>query len=257
MTSAPASALPSVEAPLTEKSRLVYTLFSPSRTFADIRRNASWWGPWLVVSVFSLLFAVTLNKVFNYEALIRSQIAHSKIAAEFPKMTQAQQNAIIHLRTTAGHIAAYAVPVTSFIKGLILAGFFLGVFNFLFKAAIPFSRSLAVVFYSMLPSVVTHVLSFVELLRKGGDTSFNLRNPVPTNPAYFMNLGSSSSFTYGIAAALDVVTIWMLVLLGIGFAINSENNKVSKAKGIAVVVLIYVLYKAIFLILEPRISAAL
>lgn len=257
MTSAPmAATIPSAEAHLSESSRIIYTFVSPSQTFADIRTNASWWMPWLIVSLFALLFGVTLNKTFNYEALIRSQIAHSKIAAEFPKMTKAQQDYIINLRTTAGHIAAYIVPISSFVKGLVVAGFFLGVFKFLFKASIPFSRSVAVVFYSMLPSVVTHLLSFIELLRTHGSSSFNLRNPVPTNPAYFMDLGSSSSFSYGIAASLDVITIWTLLLIGIGFAINSEN-KITKTKGIVVVVSIYFILKSILLILEPRISAAL
>jgi hypothetical protein len=40
-------------APLSEGARSVNTFIAPSKTFTDLRRNASWWGPWLLISIVS------------------------------------------------------------------------------------------------------------------------------------------------------------------------------------------------------------
>ncbi|MGC2741826.1 MAG: hypothetical protein WA672_01470, partial [Candidatus Angelobacter sp.] len=47
---------------LSEPQRLVNTFIAPSKTFTDIRRNASWWVPFLLISIFSISFFVMIDK---------------------------------------------------------------------------------------------------------------------------------------------------------------------------------------------------
>ena len=42
----------SVEPKMSEMGRLLNVFGAPSKTFADIRRNASWWAPWLIGALF-------------------------------------------------------------------------------------------------------------------------------------------------------------------------------------------------------------
>jgi hypothetical protein len=72
--------------------------------------------------------------------------------------------------------------------------------------------------------------------------AFNVRNPVATNPAYFMD-PTANKFLYGMASALDIFAIWTIVLVGIGFACNS---KVKRGTAIGIVAGWYLVYKLIF-----------
>jgi hypothetical protein len=48
--------------------------------------------------------------------------------------------------------------------------------------------------------------------------SFNVKNFAPTNLGAFLNPIDTNKALYALATSLDVVTIWTLVLLGIGVA---------------------------------------
>ena len=59
---ATAVTVPADDKPLTEVERLVDTFVAPSKTFTDIRRNASWWVPWLLMSIFGLAMVFVVDK---------------------------------------------------------------------------------------------------------------------------------------------------------------------------------------------------
>jgi hypothetical protein len=48
----PASPTPSTEpAPLSQGARIINTFIAPSKTFTDLRRSASWWLPFLLITI--------------------------------------------------------------------------------------------------------------------------------------------------------------------------------------------------------------
>ena len=69
--------------------------------------------------------------------------------------------------------------------------------------------------------------------------AFNIRNPVATNPAYFMD-PTAHKFVYAMTTALDVFVRWCCVLMGIGFA---SNSKVKRGTAIGIVLAWYLAYK--------------
>ena len=106
-------------------------------------------------------------------------------------------------------------------------------------ASVPFKTSLAIVIYGSLPGIIGAVLGIIAMFSGVDPAGFNARNPVATNPAYFMDpLGNK--FLYGMASALDVFALWTIVLIGIGFAANS---KVKRSTAIIIVAACYLLYK--------------
>ena len=69
-----------------------------------------------------------------------------------------------------------------------------------------------------------------------------MENPVGTNPAYFLDPATTSKFVYTILTSFDVISLWCVVLIGIGFAINAKK-KISPAAGITLVAAWFFVYK--------------
>jgi hypothetical protein len=77
--------------PLSEPARIVNTFIAPGNTFTDLRRNASWWAPWLMISVFGLLFVFVMGKQIGFEQISKNSIAQSSRADQFEKLPADQQ----------------------------------------------------------------------------------------------------------------------------------------------------------------------
>ena len=56
MTSAAVTPPPQAAPPVSQGQRIINTFVAPSKTFADLKRSASWWLPFLLMSLASLLF---------------------------------------------------------------------------------------------------------------------------------------------------------------------------------------------------------
>lgn len=69
---------------------------------------------------------------------------------------------------------------------------------------------------------------------------FDINNPVGTNLAYYLDPETTGKFVRGMASSLDLISIWSIVLVGIGFACTS---KVKRSTAIIVVVVWYLVYK--------------
>src|ERR1700721_1478280 len=90
--------VPSPEAaPLSEGARIVNTFIAPSKTFTDLRRSASWWGPWLLISICSILFVYAMGRQVGFEQISRNQVAPSSRADQFEKLPPDQQARQIRL----------------------------------------------------------------------------------------------------------------------------------------------------------------
>jgi hypothetical protein len=116
----------------------------------------------------------------------------------------------------------------------------MGVFNFGFASEISYGRSLAIVFYSFMPGIVWAVLMIVSLFVSSDLSNFDLNNPVATNPGFFLD-PSGNKFLYSLASRIDVVSIWIAVLMGLGFSTCSAK-KLSPSTGIAAVLVTYGVY---------------
>ena len=97
----------------------------------------------------------------------------------------------------------------------IIAAVLMATFNFGFGAELTFNQSLAVCMYASLPGILKALIAMLAI-GVGGGESFTFQNPVASNLSGLVD--PSSHFLYSIATSLDIITIWTLVLTGIGFA---------------------------------------
>ena len=230
---------------LSEGARLINTFVAPSKTFTDLRRNASWWVPWLLMSVFAICFLQTVGAKLDWEQVAHNDMQASGKLEKFEQAPPEQQKKIMGFTVTSYKVASWAAPVTVLLAGLIVAAVLMGLFNFGAGAEVTFKQSMAVVFYAWMPSILSSVLGIVSVLVGASSDSFRegftLKNPVATNPAYFMD-PTKNRCLYGMASAADVFVIWIIILAGIGY---SSVSKLKKGTAIGMIAAAYIVYKLI------------
>ena len=225
---------------LTEPQRLMNVFFAPGKTFEDLKRNDSWWVPWLVTAVFTLIFAVIAMQKIDMPRFIQQQTDRSPMAQkQLERLTPEQRAQNTTIRIAVTKVAFYAAPVFSLIIGLICAAVLMAIFNFFLGAEVPFSRAMGVVFYSGLTGILATILLTISLLVTADTSTIDFAgNPMPTNPGFFLD-PDGNKVLYGLASSLDIFRIWYVILLGLGFAKVSSNRKPSVNTGITTAFVAY------------------
>lgn len=227
-------------ASLSEPARIVNTFIAPAKTFEDVRRNSSWWVPWLLISISALLFVYTVQSKVGFDQVVRNEVAKSpRSQSQLERVPEEQRAERLRGITKFTEAVSYASPVTGLIAFAIIAGVLMASFNFGAGANIPFKTSLAVVTYSNLPTIIYSLLGVLSLVAGVSPEGFNIKNPVATNPAYFMD-PSGNHFVYGMASTLDLFVLWSIVLMAIGY---SAVSKVRRSTTLAVIIGWYLVWK--------------
>ena len=233
----PATPMPEAK-PLGTAARILNTFIAPSETFTDLKRNTSWWAAFLVMVIcgYVMVFAVA-NKV-GWEQINENQMKQNPKAAERMEQMPADQRAkTMQLQIAITKYASYAWPVFALIFMLVVALVLMATFNFGLGAQIGFGTSLAVVAFAWLPGAVRSLLTALTLFLGANAENFNMQNPIGSNPGYYMGIDTSRAIV-ALASSVDVFSIWIIVLMGIGFSCVS---KVKRGTAIGVVAGWYIL----------------
>lgn len=211
--------------PMSEGARIVNTFVAPSKTFTDLRRNASWWAPFLLMVIVSTVFVYTAGQKIGFRKIMENQMqAQPKAQARLENLPADQREAQLQAGAKFTGIISYAFPVITLIIWLIIATALFATFKFAAGADVSFKVSLAIVIYAALPLMVKTLLALVSVVAGMSPDSFSFQNPVATNPGYFMN-PSDNVFLYSVASGVDIFLIWTLALTAIGFACVSKVKR--------------------------------
>lgn len=230
------------QAPMSEGARIVNTFIAPSKTFTDLRRSAMWWAPWILISIFSIAFMVTISKQIGFEQITRNQIAHSARADQFDKLPADQQARQVNFSVMILKVIAFANPAVVLLFSLIVTVILWATFKIGFGADTTFGQAFAIGMYAGLPGVLGAILGIVSLFAGVNPEGFDINNPVATNLAYFLDPETTGKFVRGMASSLDLFVIWTIVLIGIGYSCTS---KVKRSTAIIVVACLYLFWKLI------------
>jgi hypothetical protein len=219
-------------APLSEAARIVDTFIAPSKTFTDLRRNAAWWAPFLLMVMFSTVFVYVADQKVGFRKAMENQMrAQPKQQERLERLPADQREQQLQSGAKVTKVIAYAFPVIQLVILLIIAVVLFGTFKLAASADVSFKVSLAIVMYASLPGLLRVLLAVLSLLAGASVDSFTFQNPVATNPGYFLN-PADSPFLYSLASSLDIFLIWTLVLTAIGFTCVS---KVKRGTALAIV----------------------
>lgn len=225
---------------LSEPQRLINVFIAPRKTFEDLKRNPSWWVPWVIAAVFGIISAFLIGQKIDLERLAQHRAEQSKFAQQrLEQLTPAQREQAMRAQGSILKVTLYIRPIFGLLGGLIMAAVLMAVYNFALGAEVPFQRAMAIVFYASLPLLVKVVLLWLNLFVSSDPSGIDPDiNPIATNPAFFMD-PLANKFLYYLASGVDVIAIWVTVLLGIGFATASSNRKPSLGTSMVTMFVIY------------------
>ena len=217
---------------LSEGQRIVNTFADPPKTFTDLKRYPTWWVPWLLLSVFSYLLVFAVAQKVGFEQVSQNQLRLNRRQAErMEQMPPEQRARALQLSVTITKAISYCFPIVLLISLAVIAVVLMVTFNFGLGQEIGFPESMAVVTYAHLPGIIKGVLAAVSLYAGASPEGFNFENPLASNLGALIDV-SEHPLLYRMGSAVDVFTIWVLILTGIGFACVS---KLKRSTSLAVV----------------------
>ena len=205
---------------LSQMERLTNTFTAPSKTFEDIKRgHTSWWMPFLIYVVLGFVFYGVVNSKIGMRQVSENQVKLSpKAEDQMAQLTPEQREQRMKISTTITQGLFLGTPVILLIMGAVISLVLLGTINFGFGGRAKFGSVFAVWMYAMLPSCIKTIMGVVVLYAGTAPESFNIKNFAPTNLGAFLNPLETNPGLYSLASSIDFVTIWSLVLVGIGTA---------------------------------------
>ncbi len=205
---------------LTQWQRVSNTFTAPSKTFEDIKRgHRSWWAPFLIYAVIGyILFAAVATKI-GMQQVVDNQIRMDpKTEERMANATPEQREAGVRISLKITEGVFIASPLMLLAAAALLSLGLWGTINFGFGGKASYGSVFSVWMYASLPTVIKSLLGIVVIYAGMAPESFNIKNFAPTNLGAFLNPVETNKALYTLATSLDAVTIWTLVLLGIGTA---------------------------------------
>jgi hypothetical protein len=238
----PVTASPELTAPaLTEVQRVVDTFVAPSKTFIDIRRKATFWGPLLVMILVALGFSYAVQQKIGWEKVFENNLHQTPSREEqFDKLPPEQQATQKAVAAKFTGIVTYCYPVVILIFTAIFAVLVWATVNFGFAGTSKYGQIFAVNMYANLVMNLKFLLAIVALFAGLAPDSFLLQNPVGTNIGYYLS-SDAPKWLASLCQHIDLFEIWSVILTTMGVSIVA---KVSRGKAAAAVVgwwLIFVL----------------
>lgn len=206
---------------LTQWQRVANTFTTPSKTFEDIKKgNRSWWLPLIIYTVTAyMLFAVVYTRI-GIQQVVDNQIHLSPSSEERLKQASPEQREMSNKISVGITEAAFIANPVFVIAGVAGMGLVIwGTINFAFGGRATFGGIFTMWMYATLPSVIKSLLGTITILAGMAPESFNIKNMAPTNFGAFLDPIETNKALYALASSLDIVTIWTLVLLGMGTSI--------------------------------------
>jgi len=226
------------QASISSFGRLIGTLFSPKATFEDIVRKPTWVLPTALIVVFSFLGAIALNSHFNWREYISQQIEKNSRASQLSTEQKEQQ---IEVSAKYSPIAAYAFGLILPVAGLLVISLVLmGAYNLLAAVGVNFKTSLSIVSHALFPAAVVGTILFTTVLFLKPVGMFDLDNPVATNLAALFP-DDAAKWLVALGKNVDLLEIWKLVLLAIGFAAVNPR-KLKPGRSFIIVLSVFLVY---------------
>ena len=218
------------QASISPIGRIIGVFFSPKPTFEDIARKPSWILPVAISTILSIIAMVALNQRMNWRDYVAQQIEKSPRAAQLSAEQKQQQiEGGAKITPIVLYVAGVIGPILSV---LVVGGVMMLAYTLLAGAGASFAQALSIVAHAFLVGLVSTPLFLLVLFLKPYGT-MDVENPVASNLAAFLP-EEASKWLVALFKSIDIFSIWMLILIAIGFAaVNPRKLKGAKSWVIA------------------------
>lgn len=226
------------QAAISPVGRIIGVFFSPKSTFEDIVRKPNWLVPMVLILLMSLAAIIALNSHFSWRDYISQQIEKSPRAAQLSAEAKERQ---VEMSAKYSPAFAYVFGLVLPICGILVIALVLwGAFSIMAGAGTGYKTALAIVSHAVVPASVIGTILFVTVLFLKPVGMFDLDNPIATNVAALL-ADDASKWLVALGKNLDLLELWKLVLLSVGFAAISPK-KLQGGKAFGIVFGVFLVY---------------
>ncbi len=220
-----------LETTLTETQRVIDAFVAPTKTFTDIRRKATFWGPLIIMIIVGIGYSFSIQQKIGWERVFENNL--NQVPAKAEKI-ESQPNAETIKAVSAKFTAAatYGYFIIILVITALYALLLWATANFGFGGTSKYSQIYAVSMYSGLVINIKFILAIIAIFAGLAPDSFLINNPVGTNIGYYLST-DFPLWLRSFCAHLDIFEIWSLILTVIGVSVVA---KVSRGKAAAVVI---------------------
>jgi hypothetical protein len=220
----------------TQKSNPFSNLFGlflePRETFQKLRQSPNWLLP--------LAASLLLIGVGNFIVIEKVGIVNI-LKAALKSNPQADQILQMAQESSFTRLMMHAAPVISVPIGILVTAAILLLLLALSGEEANFQRVFCVVNYSFFAyAFVTTALAVSMVLVTTDGSKFDVRNPLASNPGFFLDPDDANKFVYSLASSVDVLSVWYLFLLATG--LSSVCPKLKSRKSAVLVFSAWFLY---------------
>jgi hypothetical protein len=221
-------------------SRLTGTLLSPGETFADVNRKPTWLAPMIIaiVTVLASTLFFSWRVKPDWDQIMRNQIT-KRVERSGQTLSEEQMQQQVGFAKKIAQFSPVIGAVFTPIVYVILAGIFaLGLM--MIQAKTTFKKIVSVVSWALAATSIVATLVTMASLMVRDEESLRSLDPtqaggiVPSNLAAFLP-NETSAVIKSLAGSIDIFTIWILILLTIGFAAIAGSRKITTGKTATVV----------------------
>jgi hypothetical protein len=188
----------------------------PGRAFRSIAARPRWDAPLALAIAIGLVFTAVWIGRADPVAFMRAQMEESGAMERIPA---GQREGVLHGQ--ARWFTAFAWTQPLFLAPLLcaaLAVFFFGVYRFFYAADLRFAQSFAVVTWTYAAYKLVAAPLNLLVMSLTGEWSVDPESALHANVGALLDRATAAAPLYALASSLDLLTLWALALLSIGYA---------------------------------------
>jgi hypothetical protein len=183
----------------------------------------------VILSLLSTVFIVLFSQRVGWEQVVRKAIESNPQAME--RIPADRREQVIQQQAKVSAIFGYVFSVVgTALFGLILAAFYLFVFNVLAGADVRFAQSFGIVCYASLPRGLLAILAMVLMYIKD-PADFDIQHPAATNIGVFLDPNTVPAWVVAVGNSIDIFAIWVIILLAVGYSSAARKMSWGRAFG--------------------------
>lgn len=228
---------------LSETQRIAGVFTEPSSVFADIARRGRWWLVLAALILLNVLAVSAMVERVGYDLMIEKALEQSRQVQE---MSADQRAQVYETQRKFMPIAVRVFPPLAIFGGtLLVAAALLFSYRFLLDADVKYKEALNITAYAWLPPAVAGNLMFFAVLYLKAPDEFDMESAGGLSIGSFLSR-DTAAWLRSLANSLDLFTLWIIVLIAIGFTALCGARKLPFGRsiwGVLVPWLVYVLGK--------------
>lgn len=237
---------------MSQLQRVTSVFTAPSKTFTEIKNGkTSWWMPWLILGIFGYLFFAAVATKVTMQTVVDNQVhlMSDKQQEQMNKMPPEQRDMSLKIQLYVTEGIFFIGPLFLLLVAAVVSLVLWGTINFVFGGKAKFGTVFSMWFFANIPACFKTLLGIIVIYVSNTPESFNIKNYAPTNVGAFLPVMETNHAVYALATSLDIVSIWCMILMGIGLAtvagVKRSSGYIAVFGWWAIVVLIGVGFAAI------------